>query len=349
MRLLLALVLLLGGTLMLPAEDQPTVIRFGISSVGVGGKPFVGSHVIGLAHAKGSLDAEFKADGITIDWLFHKGAGPAVNEGVAAGRIDVAWQGDLPSLIGRSAGLPTRLLMAANRGGNSYLSVPTNSPAKSLRDLIGKRVVMFKGTASQLLVDRLLAQNGLSERDFRMVTLDSSASLTALANGDVDAVWGTLLHFDLRDRGITRVVFGTQDPVPSGGQPWATSQSGLIATESFITKCPRILQRIVDVLVREAAWAADPANHSALYDYWAKSGTPATHFREEYEKATPRVRLSPLLDETFVADYRLGVKQAVDFRLIRTPINLDAWIDRRFLDQALAKLPQPHPWATPVP
>jgi sulfonate transport system substrate-binding protein len=214
---------------------------------------------------------------------------------------------------------------------------------------VGKRVVMFKGTASQLLVDRLLEQNGLSERDFRMVTLDSSASITALANGDVDAVWGTLLHFDLRDRGLTRVVFGTQDPVPAGGQAWATSESGLIATDDFIARAPQLVQRIVDVLVREAAWSADPANHAALYELWARSGTPAAHFREEYERATPRVRLSPLLDEDFLAGYRLGVKQALGFRLIRTAVDVDAWLDRRFLDHALAALPQPHPWAATTP
>jgi sulfonate transport system substrate-binding protein len=324
--------------------DKPTVIHVGISSIGVGGKLFVGGQVIGSAHAKGLLEEEFKPDGITIDWMFHKGAGPAVNEDIAAGGIDIAWQGDLPALIGKSAGLRTHLLMAANRGGNTYLAVPTASPARTLRDLIGKRVVIFKGTANQLIVDRILQQQGLSERDFQVIVLDSASAITALTNGDVDAVWGNLVYFELRDRGLVRFVFSTQDPPPPGTPAWATSQTVLLAADDFVTRYPAIVQRIVTLLVKEAAWAADPAHSEQLYDLWSRSGTSASHFREEYGASTPLRRLSPLLDAEFLGNFAIGMHQAHDFHLIRAPIDLDAWIDRRFLDQALAALQQPPPW-----
>ncbi len=235
--------------------------------------------------------------------------------------------------------------MAANRGGNTYLAVPAGSPARSLRDLVGKRMVMFKGTATQLIVDRILRQHGFSERDFHIVTLDSAAALTAIADGDVDAAWGTLAWFDLRDRGLVRFVFSTQEPPPGAAEPWASSQSALIVTDEFATRYPRIVQRIVDVLVKEAAWAADPVNSEQLYALWAKSGTPAAHYREEYGAVPPARRLSPLLDAEFMGNFRIGMQQAVESRLIRGPVDLDAWVDRSFLDRALAAVPRPLPWA----
>ena len=322
----------------------PAVIRFGISSIGVGGTQFVGGTVVGPVQAKGLLEQEFKADGIRIDWLFHKGAGPAVNEGIAAGNIDIAWQGDLPMLIGRASGLPTRLIMAAGRGGNTYLAVPANSPAKTLRDLVGKRVVLFRGTASQLVVDRILAAQGLSERDFQIITLNSADAITALTNGDVDGAWGTNLYFELRDRGLIRFVFSTQDPPPVVDRPWANSETGLIVTTDFATKYPQIVQRIVNVFAKEAVWASDPAHAEELFAIWSKSGTPAAHFREDFTGTTPARRLSPLLDAEFLGELAIGLQQAQDRHLVRNPVDLDAWTDHSFLDHALASLPPPLPW-----
>jgi sulfonate transport system substrate-binding protein len=329
------------------AEDSsgsPTVIRFGISNVGVGGVPFVGGHVIGSAHAKGLLEEEFKPDGIRIEWLFHKGAGPAVNEDLAAGKLDIAWQGDLPALIGRAAGLRTRVLMAANRNGISYLAVPVGSPAHALRDLVGKRVVMFKGTASQLVIDRILAQQGLGERDFRFVTLEAAAAATALTSGDVDAVWGTLQLFDLRDRGLIRFVFTTRDPPPAAGQPWASSQSLVLATEDFLERHPDLVQRIITVLVREAAWAGDPLHQDELFALWSKSGTSAAHYQEEYGGSPVALRLSPLLDDEFLGGLDSGMRQAIALHLLRAEVDLQAWCDRRFLERACAALATPGPW-----
>jgi sulfonate transport system substrate-binding protein len=323
---------------------SPTVIRFGISNVGVGGVPFVGGHVIGSAHAKGLLEEEFRPDGIRIEWLFHKGAGPAVNEDLAAGKLDIAWQGDLPALIGRSAGLRTRVLMAANRHGATYLAVPTGSPAHSLKDLVGKRVVMFKGTASQLVIDRILAQQGLSERDFRFITLESSAAYTALTSGEVDGVWGTLALFDLRDRGLIRFVFTTHDPPPSPNQPWASSQTLVLATEDFLDRHADLVQRIITVLVKEAAWAADPAHQDELYALWSKSGTSAAHYLEEYGAMPLSHRLSPLLDDEFISGLAGGMHQAVALHLLRAEVDLQAWCDARFLEHAIAELKTPNPW-----
>ena len=109
--LLVAIMLSLLSSLS-QAVEAPKVIRIGVSSTGIGGRPILGGVVTGTVAVKGLLEAEFKADGITIEWNFNKGSGPQTNEQFANGQIDFAWQGDLPSLIGRAARIKTRIILA---------------------------------------------------------------------------------------------------------------------------------------------------------------------------------------------------------------------------------------------
>lgn len=47
---------------------------------------------------------------------------------------------------------------------------------------------------------------------------------------------------------------------------------------------------------------------------------------------------NPLLDPFFVTGYRIGVAFALEQKLIRGPVDVDAWIDRSYLDGALRSL-----------
>jgi sulfonate transport system substrate-binding protein len=107
---------------------------------------------------------------------FFKGAGPVINEAFANGQVDLAYLGDLAAIIGKSNGLDTRLLSASARGVKQYLGVVPGSGIKTLQDLKGKRVAIFRGTASQLSFDAALASQGLSEKDLKVINLDFNAA-----------------------------------------------------------------------------------------------------------------------------------------------------------------------------
>lgn len=110
---LIALALVALATPEVHAAD-PLVVRVGYASIGVGNRPFVGGSSAATAHSEGYLETEFKDDSdVRIEWSFFKGAGPAVNEAIANDQLDFALQGDLPSIIGRSNGLKTKLLLAS--------------------------------------------------------------------------------------------------------------------------------------------------------------------------------------------------------------------------------------------
>jgi sulfonate transport system substrate-binding protein len=102
-------VTLLPASQALMAAEKPLALRFGVAAVGTGNRPVFGGANAASVHIKGLLEEEFRRDGIKIEWNYFKGAGPAVNEAIANDLLDFAWQGDLPSIIGKSSGLKTKI------------------------------------------------------------------------------------------------------------------------------------------------------------------------------------------------------------------------------------------------
>src|SRR5882762_7058121 len=117
--LLVALALFAATTLV--CAQAPAVIRIGVATGGVGTPPRTGSSTIGLVNAQGLLEQEFAKDGIKVEWIFFKGAGPAVNEALVNKQLDFAWQGDLPSIVHRAGGVKTRIIVGSGVRNGLYL------------------------------------------------------------------------------------------------------------------------------------------------------------------------------------------------------------------------------------
>jgi sulfonate transport system substrate-binding protein len=311
---------------------SPSVIRIGVPGVGVGDRPKTGGSPPSTVGLQGSLEEEFKADGIAIKWNYLRGAGPAVNELFANGLIDFAFAlGDLPSIIGRAGGLPTRLLQAGGIRQNTYLSVPADSSIKNIKDLRDKKVAIFKGTNIQLAVAKILESNGLSEKDLRAINMNTPSTKLALVTRDVDAAWGPSDYIALRDQGVSRIVFTTR-----GGDPKFLRHSSVVATQSFIDQHPSITQRVVNTIVRTAKWLSDhDANPTPVFQLWTKSGVQFNDYKEDFSGSSIKLRSSPLVDDYFSAQYKRAIADAKRFGLIRKEFAFESWAETRFLREAL--------------
>ncbi len=322
------------------AAEQAKVIRIGVATVGTGNRPVFGGAVTSLVNVKGLLEQEFRAEGIKVEWNFFKGAGPAVNEAIANKLLDFAWQGDLPAIIGKAGGLNTKLLLADGTRGTAYVAVPADSPARSLEELKGKKVALFKGTNGQLVAAKVLDQRGLSERDFKSINMDGATTQAAIATKDVDAAWFGYDVYPLVDRGIARIVYTTR------GQPANLSrQTHFLVTGDFEQRYPHIVQRVVNTLVREAAWASDDRNREQVLQQWAKSGVPYTAFKQDYEGTPLKVRLSPLFDDFFTTHYKDAVALSKKYRLIRGEVDVDSWLEPKYQREAVRQLKLDGYWA----
>lgn len=316
------------------AADKPTVIRFASPDQGTAGKPFAGAAPYALAQINKRFEEEFAKDGIKIEWTLFKGAGPAINEAFANKQVDFSLLGDLPAVIGRSRGLKTRLVFTTGRGTNSYLAVTPESGIKSIKDLKGRKVTVFRGTAYQLPFDRVLADEGLTEKDLKLINMDWTGSKAALAAKEIDATWGGVDLVLLKEKGAALIPYSTK-----GGKAAYTIQAGLIADEDFITKYPEITTRIAKVLVKAHRWASEEKNRDELIRIYADTGgVPATVYRTEYEGQDLKTRHSPRIDGFVAARFADVVADAARYKLIREPFDVNAWLEPRFVNAALKEL-----------
>lgn len=342
-------VVLIGGVVEVQAAE-PEAIRIGFPGAGLNGKQVYGLGTVSVAQVHGAIEKELAADGIKVEWQFLKGAGPAVNEALASGRLDFAVIGDLPAVMGRAGGLKTRLLLTQMARTNTYVAVPiqgaarpgeTLPPVASIADLKGRTVANFKGTNAHLAANRILATEGLTERDLKVVNLDPSAAFAALAAHQVDAAFGAFYMLAIRDIGSARIVYTTR-----GRSPTLTVLGGFFVSEDFAVRHPALVDRVVKAIVAESAWATDEANRQAVFELWAGSGLPASIYAEEFGGIPSRDFNSPLLDEFAVGRFEAAASDALAYKLVRREVDVAGWIDRGPLDRAIAALGLEKTWAT---
>jgi sulfonate transport system substrate-binding protein len=322
-----------------PAPGLPGVIRIGVAVAGGGDPLNTGGAAMGVVRDRRLLEDAFKADGVRVEWLFFKGAGPAVNEALSNKQLDFAYQGDLPAVVGRANGLKTRIVLSNGKLSNVYVVVPQDSALKSVNDLKDQRVAIFRGTNAQTVADNILAAHGLSERDLKVINLDTGSAQAALVSHGVDAAFGGYEYFKLRDEGLVKVIYSTK-----GANPALTRQAHMLVLDEFAQKYPQAVQRVVDVFVQTARWASDEANRDALYRIWAKSGVPLATWQSEYDRQPLAQRLSPLIDDCIVARYQGVAADALKLKLIRQPVSTEGWFDTSFLQKALAQQGLEHYW-----
>lgn len=329
----------LGGSQAARAADKPSVIRIAYPQVGIGNRPFVGDSSTAVLHLKGLLDEEFKNDGIKVNWTFLRGAGPAVNELYANGLVDFSLLGDLPFIVGQASGLKRRVLAASGIRGNTYLAVPADSDIKSIKDLRGGKVALFKGTNIQLAVSKLLEANGMTEKDIRGINMDVASSKAALVTKDVDAVFGNQDLLQLRDQGTAKIIYATK------GDPKFLKHATFIGSEDFIKKYPDITKRVVKQLVLAAKWISDnEKNPQPVFQLYTKSGVPFSAYKEDRQGQSLKVLASPLIDQYVITQYEKNISEAKRFGLIKETFNFRAVVDDSFLKQALRELNLENYW-----
>jgi sulfonate transport system substrate-binding protein len=341
-RTLLALLsaLFIAGSLGTAHAQAPTEIRISNPGVGVGNRPVVGGSAIATMHLRGLLEEEFKADGIKINWMFLRGAGPAVNELFANNLTDFSSLGDLPSIVGRSSGLAYRALASTSIRGNTYVIVPSDSNIRSVEELRGKRVSVQKGTASHLKGVKILEAHGLSERDVRLVSMENNAAKAAIVTGDIDASFSGVDAFAMRDQGVARIIFSTK-----GGDPRFTSNGLFLGSEKFIRQYPEHTKRVLKTFLRAAKWVAErEADPQTAFQLWTRSGSTFASYKEDWSGDSLRYRLSPLLDPYVFAWYGAQINEAKRFGLIRKTFDFTEFVDSSFLEAALKELELEHFW-----
>jgi len=317
---------------------QPAEIRIGVASTGTGGRPVSGGGYGALAAEWRSLEHEFAGDGIKVTYSYFQGAGPTVNECLANHQLDFAFQGDLPALVAKAGGLLTKLIMATDRFGAIFIAVPADSPVRRFEDLKGKRIALFKGTNLQMAFWNLMVSKGFKESDFKLINMSTFEGNAALLSKDIDAQISYNDLVPLVETGRARFVYSTHADRKLG------RLSHLLVTEEFAAKWPGLVQRVVNNLLKAAAWQAEEKNRGKTYQIWAKSGFPLSSWKYEFDDYALRDRGSPLFDPFYRAQYKRLLKLGRELKLVRKDFDVDAWLDGSFVEQGLKTLKLQQVW-----
>lgn len=268
------------------------------------------------------FEKAFADQGIKIQWNYFKGAGPVINEAFANDQVDLAYLGDLAAIIGRSNGLDTRLLSATARGVKQYLGVMPGSGIKTLQDLKGKRVAVFRGTATQLSLNGALASQGLSEKDLKIINLDFNAAVAALAAKQIDATWGGSNLSSLQAKGLAEIPLTTKDLGGAG-----SVQAVLVGSGKFVDAHPEVVAKLLKAQQQAVQWLTDDNNKQAYIELVSGLASyPPVILTNDLKDQKLSEIFPSTLDPVFLGKLQDAVDLASKERLIRKPFQVSDWL-----------------------
>ena len=291
---------------------------------GTGGGQLSG--VLGIARDKGFLEEEFKKIGVKINLIPMTGAGPAINEALAGGSLDIGVLGDVPAVLGKANGLDTVLI--AYDGLHNIASVISGKGTtyKSLRELKGKKIATQKGAFMHRYLGILLKAEGLTFDDIEWINAQANVATEMILSGNVDAIVGAPAK--LIEQGYNIVIDGRNHPLLHSG-------GGTIARRKYVEQNPDIIKAYILAYTRARDYAKEHSN--ALVDQWVSTGEKASTYEYLYPKndAWPTIVKTPETEANFKEVLQFLIEY--DLTINKKGFSIEDWYDGRFAEYAVAE------------
>lgn len=196
------------------------------------------------------------------------------------------------------------------------------SGIKTLRDLKGKRVAVFRGTASQLSFDAALASQGLSEKDLKVINLDFNAAGAALAAKQIDATWGGSNLTALQAKGLAEIPLTTKDLGGAG-----SVQAVLVGSKQFVDEHPDAVAKLLKAQQQAVQWLTDDNNKQAYIALVSVLASyPPLILTNDLKDQTLSEVFPSTLDPVFLAKLQGAVDLASQEKLIRKSFQVSDWV-----------------------
>jgi sulfonate transport system substrate-binding protein len=276
-----------------------------------------------VAKQKKWLDEELaKAGAPVIRWTSFA-AGPPINESFAAGQQDIGFLGDTPALIGKSAGIDTRVVGITARGPKSLaVVVGANSPIKTPAQLKGKKVAVTKGSYAQHLLALVLEQGGLSFSDIELINLTNGDIPNAIVSGTIDAgaIWEPVITKFEAQKAIRVLADGTG--IKSGVLV-------IIAAADFLKKNPQQANALLRAYQRGADYIkSNPKEAARLIA--SDVNLPADLLEQVFAKFD----YTPAIRDDDAQEIRRSEAYLHKVGLTRAAVDVDRLLERRIGAQA---------------
>jgi sulfonate transport system substrate-binding protein len=244
-------------------------------------------------------------------------AGPPINESFAAGQQDIGFLGDTPAIIGKAAGINTRIIGLTSTGPRSLaVIVPAKSSIKSPRDLKGKKVAVVKGSYAHHLLVLVLQKGGLTTSDIEFINLSQADIITAIQNGNIDAaaVWEPVIT-KLETQGTVRVL--------ADGTGIKKGALVIIATNDFVTKNREQTRALLRAYQRGARFIKSNPKEAAQLIAADVNLTPELLF-----KVLGKFDFYPAIQPDDIAELKKSEAFMRNAGIIKASVNIDTFADR---------------------
>lgn len=250
--LIIAVIAIVGTGIILSNQQKQTepktakVIRVGYQA---------SSSLTVLEKAKGFLEEEFAKDGVKVEYKLFL-AGPPMNEALASGEIDIANMGPLPAISAKGNGINVKAVGRAFSDDFYYgLLVRPDSSIAALQDLKGKKIGIQLGSGAHVFFMFLLQQNGLSEKDFNVVSMPTSDQKAALQAGNVEAIvtWQPFVA-DVELDKVGKVLISSNGVIKTAG--------AYLVREDFAKQNPDLVKRFLKVHTQTVDYLNQHADES---------------------------------------------------------------------------------------
>lgn len=270
-----------------------------------------------VAKHKGFIEEELARIRIkpVIKWSSFA-AGPPINESFAAGQQDFGFLGDVPAIIGKSAGINTRIIALTSSGPKTLaVVVPPKSAIISPTGLKGKKIGVVKGSYAHHLLLLVLQKGGLTANDIELINLSQADIATAIVNGNIDAaaIWEPLLT-RLSTQGSVRVL--------ADGTGIKKGVLVIIATNDFVTRNRAQTKAVLKAYQRGADFIkAHPAEAARLI------AADVNLAPELLLALFNKFDYNPAIQAEDIAEIKKSEAFLLSNGLIRSNVNIDTFAD----------------------
>lgn len=310
------------------AATEQTNGDYKVLSIGAGGTDdAVSLELANLAYDKGYLEEELNQVGYTADIVAFQGAGPVINEALAAGEINAAVYGDFPAFTSKSNGIDTTVVATTNK--KQQYGILATGDITSAKDLEGKKVIVPTGTVAQYYWEHYVDEYGIDASKVEIINTTDAASLLSTGEADAYAMTLPVLEY-FSNQGMGKILEDSTQ-VKNGYTSYVFE-----VADSVLKEDPKVGVAINKALIR--AYEAAVENPQELYEAVSSKQIGADCYAKEYAFDPSLEYLSPeITDESLAYDKNLN-EWLFDHSLISEKVDLDSFFDQSYYAKAVEEL-----------
>jgi NitT/TauT family transport system substrate-binding protein len=193
------------------------------------------------------LYEEHAVDGVEFD-VVTLDSTPALTDAVSSGTVDFAITGVTATISGISQDRDLTIVASAADGGSGFIG---GDDIDTVADLAGKKVGYIQGSAPEVAMRLILAENDVDPGSLELVAVPPPEMASAFNSGSVDAFFGTEIAVSLATAAGGHSI---TDPYDT---PIGKVNIGLVTSGSLVADDPELVQKVVDTHAATTEYMAD--------------------------------------------------------------------------------------------